>query len=282
MEQPRIVTRDEWVAARKDLLIKEKALTRAHDALSAERRQLPMVRVGKNYEFDTPAGRKTLSELFDGRSQLMIYHFMMGPDWTEGCASCSFLADHIDGSVVHLAHRDVTLVAVSRAPLADLEAFRKRMGWRFTWASSFGSEFNYDYGVSFTAQQLASGRGIYNFDKLRFPLDEAPGLSVFYQPQSGDDAGEVFHTYSTYARGGEAVIGAYHYLDFAPKGRDEDGLAFTMSWLRHHDRYDGNYAVDPTRSYEPPARREPAEPARREPAAAPCCAAHEQTQPATS
>ena len=274
MEQPRIVTRDEWVAARKDLLIKEKALTRAPDALSAERRQLPMVRVDKRYEFDTPAGPKTLSQLFDGRSQLMIYHFMMGPDWTEGCASCSFLADHIDGSVVHLAHRDVTLIAVSRAPLADLQAFRKRMGWRFTWVSSFGSEFNYDYGVSFTAQQLASGRGIYNFDKLRFPLDEAPGLSVFYQPHSSDAAGEVFHTYSTYARGGEAVIGAYHYLDFAPKGRGEDGLAFTMSWLRHHDRYDENYAVDPTRSYEPPARREPA--------ATPCCAAHEQAQPATS
>ena len=276
MDQPRIVTRDEWVTARRELLSKEKAMTRAHDALSAERRRLPMVRVVKPYEFDTPAGRKTLSELFDGRTQLMIYHFMMGPDWTEGCASCSFLADHIDGSVVHLAHRDVTLIAVSRAPLASLEDFRKRMGWRFTWASSFGSEFNYDYGVSFTEQQLASGRGLYNFDLLRFPLDEAPGLSVFYKPQPGEAAGEVFHTYSTYARGGEALIGAYHYLEFAPKGRDEDGLAFTMSWLRHHDRYDEHYAVDATRPYEPPPRRQLGEGA----STASCCAAHERTQSA--
>jgi predicted dithiol-disulfide oxidoreductase (DUF899 family) len=260
MEQPRIVTRDEWVAARKELLVKEKAMTHAQDALSAERRRLPMVRVDKAYEFDTPSGRKTLAELFDGRSQLIVYHFMMGPDWAEGCPSCSFLADHIDGSVVHLAHRDVTLMAVSRAPLTNIEAFRQRMGWKFSWASSFGNDFNQDYAVSFSDDEIASGRALYNFGSIPFPLDEAPGLSVFYKAESGD----VFHTYSTYARGGEAVIGTYHYLDFAPKGRDEDGLAFTMSWVRHHDRYDAGYTIDPARPYVPPARREA------------CCASHEQ------
>jgi predicted dithiol-disulfide oxidoreductase (DUF899 family) len=278
MQQQRIVTRDEWVAARKALLIKEKALTRAHDALSAERRQLPMVKVDKNYIFDTPTGRKTLAELFDGKSQLMIYHFMMGPDWAEGCPSCSFLADNIDGSVVHLAHRDVTLIAVSRAPLANIEAFRRRMGWNFTWASSFGSDFNRDYGVSFTEEELASGRSLYNFEPLGFPLDEAPGLSVFLKTDSGD----VLHTYSTYARGGEALIGTYHYLDFAPKGRDEEGLAFTMSWLRHHDRYDESYVVDPERLYAAPARLEPVETtllkAGEKVAISACCASHEFTQ----
>ncbi len=257
MQQQRIVTRDEWIAARKELLVKEKAMTRAQDALSVERRQLPMVRIDKNYVFDTPGGKRTLAELFDGRSQLIIYHFMMGPDWTEGCASCSFLADHIDGSLIHLAHRDVTLMAVSRAPLANIEAFKRRMGWRFPWASSFGNDFNHDFGVSFTDEEIASGRVIYNFEPSRFPMEEAPGLSVFHKT----DAGEVFHTYSTYARGGEALIGTYHYLDFVPKGRDEDGLAFTMSWLRHHDRYGADYAVDPKRSYEPPAKKD--EPAAR-------------------
>jgi predicted dithiol-disulfide oxidoreductase (DUF899 family) len=272
MEQPRIVTRDEWLAARKDLLIKEKAMTKAKDALSAERRRLPMVKVDKAYVFDTPSGRKTLADLFEGRSQLIVYHFMMGPDWAEGCASCSFLADHIDATSVHLAHRDVTLIAVSRAPLANIEAFRKRMGWRFSWASSFGNDFNHDYGVSFTDEEIASGRPLYNFESIPFPLDEAPGLSVFFKTNSGD----VFHTYSTYARGGEAVINTYHYLDFVPKGRDEDGLAFTMSWVRHHDRYDESYANDPSRPYVPPARI-----AREDKAGTgACCASHEQAQPA--
>jgi predicted dithiol-disulfide oxidoreductase (DUF899 family) len=272
MPQQRIVTRDEWVAARKALLTKEKALTDATDALSAERRQLPMVKVDKTYVFETPTGAKTLAELFAGKSQLMIYHFMMGPDWSEGCPSCSFLADNIDGSVVHLAHRDVTLMAVSRAPLANIEAFRQRMGWQFAWASSFGSDFNRDYGVSFTPDELASGRALYNFEPIRYPLDEAPGLSVFLKTPAGD----VFHTYSTYARGGEALIGTYHYLDFAPKGRDEDGLAFTMAWLRHHDRYDENYSVDPERSYVAPARLKPGEKV----SAVACCASHEKTQSA--
>ena len=272
MQQQRIVTRDEWIAARKELLVKEKALTRAHDALAAERRQLPMVKVETNYTFDTPAGKRTLAELFDGRSQLMIYHFMMGPDWSEGCASCSFLADGIDGSAIHVAHRDVTLMAVSRAPLANIQAFKTRMGWRFPWASSYGNTFNADFCVSFTNDQLASGRAIYNFDFLRFPMEEAPGLSVFYK----NGAGEVFHTYSTYARGGEALIGTYHYLDFAPKGRDEEGLAFSMAWLRHHDRYDASYVLDTKRSYEEPARLKPGETVRSEP----CCASHQLTSSA--
>jgi predicted dithiol-disulfide oxidoreductase (DUF899 family) len=266
MEQPRIVTRDEWVASRKELLSKEKAATRAHDALSAERRRLPMVKVDKTYTFDTPTGRRTLAELFDGRSQLMIYHFMMGPDWAEGCPSCSFLADGIDGTIAHLAHRDVTLMAISRAPLTNIEAFKQRMGWKFPWASSFGSDFNRDFGVSFTDADLASGTALYNYQPVGFPLDEAPGLSVFLKAASGD----VFNTYSTYARGGEALIGTYHYLDFAPKGRDEDGLAFTMSWLRHHDRYDDDYALDPKRSYVAPARLKPGEKVSSES----CCAAH--------
>lgn len=248
--QPNIVSRDEWIAARRALLRKEKAMTESQDALAAERRRLPMVKVDKPYVFDTLSGRRTLAELFDGRRQLMIYHFMMGPDWAEGCASCSFVADHIDGMTIHLEHRDVTLIAVSRAPLANIEAFRRRMGWKFTWASSFGSDFNHDYCVSFTEAEIAGGRAIYNYEPARYPMDEAPGLSVFLKPASG----EVYHTYSTYARGGEALLGTYRILDLAPKGRDEEGLAFSMSWLRHHDRYDDNYSVDPHRSYEPPAR----------------------------
>jgi predicted dithiol-disulfide oxidoreductase (DUF899 family) len=250
MVLPRIVTQDEWLAARKELLKKEKAMTRAQDALSAERRQLPMVRIDKTYVFDTPSGKRTLAELFDGRSQLIVYHFMMGPDWVEGCPSCSLLADHIDGSVVHLAHRDVTLLAVSRAPLANIEAFRRRMEWKFTWASSFGTDFNQDFRVSFSDEEIASRQPLYNFGAAPFPLGEAPGLSVFFKTNSGD----VFHTYSTYARGGEMAIGAYRYLDLVPKGRDEDGLAFTMSWVRHHDRYDESYETDPARLYQPPAR----------------------------
>jgi predicted dithiol-disulfide oxidoreductase (DUF899 family) len=191
MTQPRIASADEWLAARKELLIKEKALTRAHDAIAAERRQLPMVRVDKIYVFDTPAGPRTLAELFDGRSQLMVYHFMLGPDWTEGCASCSFLADHIDGTLPHLAHRDVTMMVVSRAPLANIDAFKGRMGWKFPWVSSFGNDFNRDFHVSFTDEEAASGKAYYNFQPQQYALDEMPGISVFFK----NAAGEVFHTY---------------------------------------------------------------------------------------
>jgi predicted dithiol-disulfide oxidoreductase (DUF899 family) len=188
--------------------------------------------------------------LFDGRSQLIVYHFMMGPKWSEGCPSCSLLADHIDGSAVHLAQRDVTLLAVSRAELAQIEAFKRRMGWRFYWVSSNANDFNWDYHVSFTKDEMASRRMYYNYEVSEFPADEAPGASVFFR----DAAGEVYHTYSTYARGAESLIGAYSYLDLVPKGRDEDGLAFSMAWVRHHDRYDTSYVVDPVKEYAPPAK----------------------------
>jgi len=246
----RIVTADEWLTARRELLVKEKALTRAQDAIAAERRQLPMVRVDTAYVFDTPAGPRTLAELFEGRSQLMVYHFMLGPDWTEGCTSCSFVADHIDGMLVHLAHRDVTMMVVSRAPLANIEAFKRRMEWRFPWVSSYGNGFNRDFHVSFTDDEASSGKAYYNFAAQPYALDEMPGVSVFLK----NAAGEVFHTYSTFGRGGEALIGTYHCLDLVPKGRDEEGLAFTMSWLRHHDRYGADYVLDPQQPYVVPAK----------------------------
>jgi predicted dithiol-disulfide oxidoreductase (DUF899 family) len=259
MNDPRIVTRDEWLTARKELLITEKAFTRERDALSAARRRLPMVKVDKQYVFDAPGGQQTLADLFGGRSQLIVYHFMMGPGWSEGCPSCSLLSDHIDASVVHLAQRDVTLVAVSRAALPQIESFKRRMGWRFTWVSSHGNDFNRDYHVSFTREEMASGKVYYNYAMSEFPSEEAPGLSVFFK----DAAGDVFHTYSTYARGGDIFIGAYNYLDLVPKGRDEGGLAFTMAWVRHHDRYGAEYAVDASQGYQQPAGSET------------CCEPHE-------
>jgi predicted dithiol-disulfide oxidoreductase (DUF899 family) len=234
MDQPRVVSRGEWLTARKELLAKEKRLSRQRDALNAERRRLPMVRIEKEYVFDTPNGRKRLADLFDDRSQLIVYHFMFGPDWNEGCPSCSFLADHIDGALVHLAYRDVTLTAVSRAPLASLEAFRKRMGWRFRWVSSGESDFNFDFHVSFAPEERAKGRVYYNYATTEFPGEEAHGASVFYK----DHAGEVFHTYSSYARGCDLLVGTYNFLDIVPKGRDEEELPWTMAWVRHHDRYD--------------------------------------------
>ena len=230
----RIVSRDEWLAARKAHLAREKEFTRLRDRLSAERRALPWVKVEKPYAFDGPEGKETLADLFAGRSQLLVYHFMLGPGWEEGCKSCSFLADHIDGSVIHLAHRDVALVVVSRAPLAKIAAFKKRMGWRFKWVSSYGSDFNRDYHVSFTKDDVAKGKTYYNYQVRESSSEgEAPGVSVFYQ----DGTGTIFHTYSAYARGLDMLVGAYNYLDLVPKGRDEDSLPFTMDWLRHHDRY---------------------------------------------
>ena len=233
MKPNEIVTRENWIAARKALLAKEKDFTRARDALSAARRQLPWVKVDKDYVFDGPDGSEALADLFDGRSQLIIYHFMFGPDWDEGCPSCSYLADHFDGAIVHLNHRDVSMVVVSRAPLDKLETYRKRMGWTFKWLSSLGSNFNYDYHVSFATDELAAGKIYYNYAEGSFPSEEAPGISVFHKDANGD----VFHTYSAYARGLDILIGAYNLLDLVPKGRDEDGLSFTMEWLRRHDRY---------------------------------------------
>jgi predicted dithiol-disulfide oxidoreductase (DUF899 family) len=229
----RVVSREDWLAARRQLLGKEKEFTRRRDRLSAERRELPWVKVEKEYVFDTPDGKETLADLFGGRSQLMVYHFMFGPGWEQGCPSCSFVSDHIDGANWHLPHRDVTLLAVSRAPLPEIEAFKQRMGWRFKWVSSYGSDFNYDFHVSFTKEELAKGKVAYNYDLVE-GYDELPGISVFYK----DPSGTVFHTYSAYARGLDMLVGAYNYLDLAPRGRDEAALPWTMAWVRHHDRYD--------------------------------------------
>lgn len=250
-EQPAVVSPAEWVAARKELLRKEKEFTRLRDELSRQRRALPWERVEKQYIFDGPRGKETLSDLFGGRSQLMVYHFMFGPGWKEGCPSCSFLADTFDGAALHLAHRDVTFMAISRATLPEIEAFRTRMGWRFKWVSSFGSEFNHDYQASFSKEQTAQGKVYYNYEMTEFPSEEGPGATVFYK----NPAGEIFHTYSTYARGLDAMVGTYNWLDLAPKGRDEDGLAFTMAWVRHHDRYEGQ-VVDPKQLYIQPAKSE--------------------------
>ena len=233
MQPHKIVSHDVWLKARKAHLAKEKEFTRARDELSRQRRELPWVKVEKAYVFDTPRGKKTLAELFDGRSQLVVYHFMLGPGWEQGCKSCSFLSDHFDGAAVHLANRDVALVAVSRAPLAEIEAFKRRMGWRFKWVSSYGNDFNHDYHVSFTPEEMASGVAYYNYQKQGFGSEEAPGASVFYR----DGAGHIFHTYSAYGRGLDILIGAYNFLDLVPKGRDEEELDFTMAWVRHHDRY---------------------------------------------
>jgi predicted dithiol-disulfide oxidoreductase (DUF899 family) len=249
MQHNRIVSQDEWLAARKQLLIKEKALTRLRDQLSAERRALPWVKVEKNYVFDGPEGKETLADLFAGRSQLIIYHFMFGPGWKDGCVGCSFLADNIDGALVHLEHHDVTYVAVSRAPLPEIAAFKKRMGWRFRWVSSYGSDFNYDFHVSFTPDEIAKGEVYYNYDMRKLQSEEMSGRSVFYKDANDD----IFHTYSSYARGGDMFLGTYAFLDITPKGRNETGPNHDLSdWVRHHDRYDAGGFVDPTGRYVPP------------------------------
>jgi predicted dithiol-disulfide oxidoreductase (DUF899 family) len=229
-----VVSRDRWVAERRALLAHEKQLTRLTDQIASERRALPWVRIDKNYVFDTTEGPRTLAELFEGRRQLLVQHFMFGPGWEQGCPSCSFMADHTDGMTVHLAHRDTTFVAISRAPLADIQRFRRRMGWQFKWVSSNANEFNFDFGVSFTPEEKAKGEVTYNYGTQPFESEELPGISVFYE----DDAGEVFHTYSTYRRGVEEMMGTYNLLDLTPKGRDEENLSFTMAWIRHHDRYE--------------------------------------------
>jgi predicted dithiol-disulfide oxidoreductase (DUF899 family) len=243
----------EWLAARKQLLAKEKEFTRLRDELSRQRRELPWEKVEKQYVFDAPGGKQTLGDLFAGKSQLIIYHFMLGPDWKEGCPSCSFISDHIDGSLPHLNARDVNLVVVSRAPLAQIEAFKKRMGWRFHWVSSYGTDFNPDFQVSMAKGEPANGKVFYNYGMMEFPPEERPGASVFFK----DAAGQIFHTYSTYARGLDILVGAYNWLDLAPKGRDEEGLAFSMAWVRHHDKYDASYVVDPHQTYKEPARTAP-------------------------
>jgi predicted dithiol-disulfide oxidoreductase (DUF899 family) len=234
MLQHTIVSRDEWLAARKQLLVKEKEFTRLRDELSAERRALPWVKIEKPYLFDGPSGKETLADLFDGRSQLVVKHFMFGPEWTDGCVGCSFEVDHIEGALVHLEHHDVTYVVVSRAPLARIEAFKQRMGWRFKWVSSYGSDFNYDFHVSFRPDEIAKGEAYYNYETRDVGIDELSGRSVFYMGA----AGEIFHTYSSYARGGEMFLGSYAVLDITPKGRDETINGNLTDWVRHHDRYD--------------------------------------------
>jgi predicted dithiol-disulfide oxidoreductase (DUF899 family) len=233
IERPKVVTRDQWLTARKEHLRVEKKFTRLRDELGRQRRELPWVKVEEKYVFDGPNGKETLADLIDGRSQLIVYHFMLGPEWKEGCPSCSFLADHLDGAVAHLNARDVTLVVVSRAPLPQITAFRKRMGWRFKWVSSYGNDFNFDYHVSFTKEGMAKGKVYYNYEMEKFGSEEAPGVSVFHK----DAAGDIFHTYSAYARGLDILVGAYNYLDLTPKGRDEAELPWTMAWVRHHDKY---------------------------------------------
>jgi predicted dithiol-disulfide oxidoreductase (DUF899 family) len=242
-----VVSHEEWLAARTALLAKEKEFSKLRDELSRRRRELPWEKVDKAYIFEGPAGKETLADLFAGKSQLIIYHFMLGPGWEQGCPSCSYLTDHFDGSVVHLAQRDVTLALVSRAPWPQIDKFKKRMGWRLKWVSSFGTDLNFDYHVSFTKDEMAKGKVYYNYEQTKFPSEEGPGASVFYK----DETGAIFHTYSTYARGLDILIGAYNFLDLTPKGRDEEGLAHSMAWVRHHDRYAVDTVVDKTKPYVP-------------------------------
>jgi predicted dithiol-disulfide oxidoreductase (DUF899 family) len=230
--QNSVVSRSEWLKARKDFLAKEKELTRQKDALNQERLALPWVKVEKEYIFEGPQGSTPLAELFGSKDQLLIYHFMFGPEWEQGCQSCSMAADTINANLVHLNARDIALVAVSRAPLAKIETFRKRMGWSFPWYSAFASDFNQDFRVSFTPEERA-GKGYYNFGTGLHPSEEAPGVSAFYKNAAGD----VFHTYSSYARGVEGLLGVYSLIDLAPNGRNEDALTYPMAWVRHHDRY---------------------------------------------
>ncbi len=252
MNPQRIVTRDEWLIERKQHLAKEKDLTRLRDEVSRQRRALPWVKIDKNYVFEGPNGPESLSDLFEGRNQLIVYHFMFGPEWAEGCPSCSFVSDHIGPTLIHLAHRDVTLRVVSRAPIDRLEAFRKRMGWPFKWVSSLANDFNFDFDVSFPPERVVDGKVTYNytsFDAAAGMPEEAHGISVFAK----DDDGAIYHTYSSYARGADLLLGTYNFLDLVPKGRDEESFPFPMTWLRYHDRYDG-YELDPKAGYRTPAK----------------------------
>lgn len=238
MTRPKIVSRAEWLDARKAHLKREKDHMRAWDRLCEERRALPWVRVDKDYVFDTPDGEKSLTELFDGRSQMIVYHFMFGPGWKEGCDGCSFLADHFDGANLHLRHHDVTLMVVSRAPLAEFLPFKHRMNWHFPWVSSHGSDFNFDFDASFRPEDVAAGTATYNFAPYNGKMEDLHGISVFYRDP---DTAEIFHTYSSYARGGDTLIGAHAFLDLTPLGRNEKG---TMDWVRLHDLYEDYQKTD--------------------------------------
>jgi predicted dithiol-disulfide oxidoreductase (DUF899 family) len=232
--QHKVVSREEWLAARTTLLAKEKEFTRLRDELTEHRRALPWVKLEKTYEFDGPDGKETLASLFDGRSQLVVKHFMLGPDWSEGCVGCSFEVDQTQGALLHIQHHDVSYAVVSRAPFPKIEAFRKRMGWPIKWVSSYGNDFNYDFHVSFTPEEIATGTAVYNYSPGAHVIDEMSGRSVFYK----NEAGEIFHTYSSFARGGEMFLNSYAFLDITPKGRNETINGNLTDWVRHHDRYD--------------------------------------------
>ena len=230
---PKIVPPEQWLAARRELLRQEKEFTRQRDLLTQHRRELPWVKIEKKYSFDSPRGKATLADLFEGRSQLIVQHFMFGPGWEEGCKSCSFMMDHLNPTVPHLKARDVSFATISHAPLAEIMPFKQRMGWDVNWVSSHGTDFNFDFHVSFTEKEMASGRVEYNYTRQPFPQEEAPGISVLAR----DAAGAVYHTYSTFGRGVDVAMGTYNLLDLVPKGRDEDGMENGMEWVRHHDRY---------------------------------------------
>jgi predicted dithiol-disulfide oxidoreductase (DUF899 family) len=233
-----VVSEQEWLEARRQLLAEEKAFTRMRDRLAAMRRALPWVKVEKNYAFEGPEGPVTLSDLFQGRSQLIVKHFMFGPDWEEGCVGCSFECDHVEGALIHLEHHDVSYAVVSRAPIEKIEAYRRRMGWRFTWVSSYQNDFNFDFHVSFRPEDVVDGQVYYNYEQRPFEIDELSGRSVFYK----DQAGEIFHTYSAFARGGEMFLGTYSYLDITPNGRNETINGNLTDWVRRHDQYNDNGA----------------------------------------
>ncbi len=249
MTTHRIVSREEWIGARLEHLAREKEFTRLRDQLSRERRDLPWVKVDKAYVFDGPRGPESLADLFERRSQLVVQHFMFDPSWDEGCKSCSFWVDNFDGIVVHLNHRDVSFALVSRAPIATLEAYKNRMGWSVRWVSSLSNDFNRDYHVSFTPEELERGQAYYNYANGSFPVPEAPGISVFYKEADG----AIYHTYSCYARGLDMLNGAYHLLDLVPRGRDEAALSHSMEWLRHHDRYEDRPLIPARGLSRPPA-----------------------------
>lgn len=245
--QNKKVSREEWTAARLELLKEEKALTRQMDQVRNKRMALPWVKVEKEYVFDGPGGKVTLSDLFNGRSQLFVQHFMFGPEWDEGCVGCSFKADHVDAAVMHLHNHDVTFVAVSRAPLDRIAAFKKRMNWQFDWVSSAASDFNYDYQVSYVEPDSENGKVYHNYELQDFAGEEQPGTSVFYK----DADGVIYHTYSTYGRGDELLVGAYMYLDMTPLGRNEHGEhGNLMDWVKHHDKYPVKTAVDASALYK--------------------------------
>ena len=242
LEKPatKVVSRNEWLAARKQLLAKEKEFTRLRDDLSRQRREMPWEKVEKQYVFEGAKGKETLADLFEGRSQLLVYHFMFGPGWEQGCPSCSFLGDSFDGITIHIAQRDTSFVAISRATLPEIEAFKKRMGWKFNWVSSNGNDFNYDYKVSFSKEDISSGKPVYNYETIPFPSEEGPGASAFMKKD-----GQIYHTYSTYSRGLDILLPMYNWIDMTAKGRDEAAMKpHAMAWVRHHDRYSDGKMVD--------------------------------------